>query len=168
MKRFNLVWLILLTFTLPIFIVAQPPERDRMGEPMSPQKLAEFKKLKLLEVLDLDEKTSEKFLAKYNATEKVIQEQHKNVEDAILDLEYMIRKKVGKDELAKQSQKVMDAQKNLVNALMEQQKEIKTVLNEEQFAKFLVFENRFRKELQRFIIDRAKGKRKGRDRDIER
>ncbi|MGC8748924.1 MAG: Spy/CpxP family protein refolding chaperone [Candidatus Kapaibacteriota bacterium] len=122
------------------------------------ERIAEFKKMKLLEVLELDEKTSEKFLAKYNAAEKAIREKQDKLDEAILDLEYLIRKKASKEELAKQSQKVMDLQRDFANTMFEQQKEIKSVLTDEQFAKYLIFENRFRERLQQAIIQRAKGK----------
>ncbi len=132
-------------------LYSQPAFRAR-------ERLGEFKKLKLLEILDLDEATSTKFLAKYNAAEKIIQEKHQILQDAILDLEYLIRKKASKDEIAKQTQKVMDAQKDFSNTMFEQQKEIRSVLSEEQFAQYLIFENRFRERLQQAIIERAKGK----------
>lgn len=131
-------------------LIAQPPFHAR-------ERISEFKKIKLLEILDLDEQTSEKFLAKYNSAEKIIAEKLEKVQDAMLDLEYALRKKSGKEEIAKNSQKVMDAQHDLLNTMFEQQKDIKRILNEEQFAKYLLFENRFRNELQRLLIERAKG-----------
>lgn len=67
-------------------IFAQPAFRAK-------ERIAEFKKMKLLEVLDLDEKSSEKFLAKYNSAEKAIREKQEKLDEAILDLEYLIRKK---------------------------------------------------------------------------
>ncbi len=133
-----------------VMLIAQPPFHAR-------ERISEFKKIKLLEILDLDEQTSEKFLAKYNSAEKIISEKLEKVQDAMLDLEYALRKKSGKEEIAKNSQKVMDAQRDLLNTMVEQQKEIKGILNEEQFAKYLLFENRFKSELQRLLIERAKG-----------
>lgn len=141
---------------LAVFIVAnvaysQPAFRAK-------ERIAEFKKMKLLEILDLDEKTSEKFLSKYNSAEKAIREKQEKLDEAILDLEYLIRKNSSKDEISKQTQKVLDLQKELANTMFEQQKELKSVLNEVQFARYVVFENRFRERLQKAIIDRAKGK----------
>lgn len=133
-----------------ITLVAQPPFHAR-------ERISEFKKIKLLEILNLDEQTSEKFLAKYNSAEKIISEKLEKIQDAMLDLEYALRKKSGKEEIAKNSQRLMDAQRDLLNTMLEQQKEIKGILNEEQFAKYLLFENRFRSELQRLLIERAKG-----------
>lgn len=130
--------------------IAQPPFHAR-------ERISEFKKIKLLEILNLDEQTSEKFLAKYNFAEKIITEKLEKLQDAMLDLEYALRKKSGKEEITKNTQKVMDAQHDLLNTMFEQQKQIKTVLNEEQFAKYLLFENKFRGELQRLLIERAKG-----------
>lgn len=122
------------------------------------ERIAEFLKMKLLEFLDLDEETSNKFLPKYSQSEKIIGEKHQKLQDAVLDLEYLLRKKAKKEDIQKQTQAVMEAQQDLTNAMFEQQKEIKSVLNDEQFAKFLVFINRFREEIQKFLIKRAKGK----------
>ncbi|MFN3780944.1 MAG: hypothetical protein ACK4SO_02070 [Candidatus Kapaibacteriota bacterium] len=154
MSNFNYAHLLLKVFTL--FIIAnalysQPAFRAK-------ERIAEFKKMKLLEILDLDEKTSEKFLAKYNSAEKTIREKQEKLDEAILDLEYLIRKNSTKEEISKQTQKVLDLQKELANTMFEQQKEIRSVLNEEQFARYVIFENRFRERLQKAIIERAKGK----------
>ncbi len=154
MLNFNFARLFLKVFAL--FIVAsvvysQPAFRAK-------ERIAEFKKIKLLEVLDLDEKTSEKFLAKYNSAEKAIRDKQDKLDEAILDLEYLVRKNSSKDEISKQTQKVLELQKELANTMFEQQKELKSVLNEEQFARYVIFENRFRERLQKAIIDRAKGR----------
>lgn len=154
MLRFNAKLAIVLVLSFVIALGnanAQPAFRAK-------ERLAEFKKMKLLEILDLDEKTSQQFLSKYTAAEKAIEDKHSKLEDAMLDLEYLLRKKASKDEISKQSQKVMDAQRDLLNTMFEQQKEIKSVLNDEQFAKYLIFENRFRERLQKAIIEKAKGK----------
>jgi len=154
MLKFNLKFFLVVL----LFVLIGLPKLESQPAFRAKERLKEFKKMRLLEILDLDENTSTKFIAKYNTAEKAIQEKHKEVEDALLDLEYLVRKKAGKDEIAKQSQKLMDAQKALVNTMFEQQKEIKSVLSEEQFAKYLIFENRFRERLQQAIIERAKGR----------
>lgn len=153
MYRFNLksgLFFLLFLFSISV-TYPQPAFRAK-------ERIAEFKKMKLLEILDLDEQTSNKFLSKYNQAEKVIGEKHEKLQEAILDLEYLLRKKAKKEDIQKQSQVVTDLQRDLMNTMFEQQKEIKTVLSEEQFAKYLIFENRFREEIQKFLIKRAKGK----------
>ncbi len=142
---------VVLMLICPIAVaIAQPPFHAK-------ERISEFKKIKLLEILDLDEQASDKFLAKYNTAEKIIGEKLEKIQDAMFDLEYALRKKASKEEISKNTQKVMDAQRDLTNTMFEQQKEIRSVLNEEQFAKYLLFENRFRGELQRLLIERAKG-----------
>ncbi|MGQ9820039.1 MAG: hypothetical protein ACUVQ1_09000, partial [Candidatus Kapaibacteriales bacterium] len=152
MYRFNFkigLFFLLLSFASTL-LFAQPAFRAK-------ERITEFKKMKLLEILDLDEQTSNKFLSKYNSAEKLIGEKREKLQDAILDLEYLLRKKAKKEDIQKQSQIVMDAQSDLMNTMFEQQKEFKSVLNDEQFAKYLIFENRFREEIQKFLIKRAKG-----------
>ncbi|MCX7880315.1 MAG: hypothetical protein N2517_06615 [Ignavibacteria bacterium] len=152
MSNSNVKALILVVFAFILALqeaFAQPAIRAR-------ERVSEFKKLKLLDILELDEKTSEKFLAKYNAQEKVVKEKHEKLQENMLDLEYLLRKKASKDEIAKQTQKVLDAQKDFANAMFDLQKEIRGILDDIQFAKFILFENRFRTELQRMIIEKAK------------
>lgn len=142
---------LLILFVLASNSYSQPAFRAK-------ERIFEFKKMKLLEVLELDEKTSDKFLSKYTSAERIIREKLDKLEEATLDLEYLIRKKSSKDEIAKQTQKVMDLQRDLLNTMFDQQKEFKSILSEEQFAKYILFETRFRERLQKAIIERAKGK----------
>lgn len=152
MSRFSMKFgIFIVLFALAsIIALAQPAFRAK-------ERITKFKKMRLLEVLDLDEQTSNKFLSKYNSAEKLIGEKRDKLQDAILDLEYLLHKKAKKEDIQKQSQIVMDAQRDLMNTMFEQQKEIKSVLSDEQFAKYLIFENRFREEIQKFLIRRAKG-----------
>lgn len=152
MSRFSLkfgIFIFLFAF-VSIIVLAQPAFRAK-------ERITEFKKMKLLDLLDFDEQTSNKFLSKYSSAEKLIGEKRDKLQEAILDLEYLIRKKAKKEDIQKQSQIVMDAQRDLVNTMFEQQMEIKSILSDEQFAKYLIFENRFRKEIQKFLFRRAKG-----------
>lgn len=154
MLNFNfsqLAFIFIVFFALVGNLNSQPAFRAK-------ERIAEFKKMKLLEVLELDEKTSEKFLAKYTSNEKILREKQEKLDEAILDLEYLIRKKAGKDEISKLTQKVMDLQRDFLNTMLEQQKDLKTILNDEQFARYVVFEARFRERLQQAIIERAKGR----------
>lgn len=154
MLDFNFNRLIVKVFAL--FIVAnvlysQPAFRAK-------ERIADFKKMKLLKILDLDEKTSEKFLVKYNSAEQAIREKQDKLDEAILSLENLIRRKSTKSEISQQTQKVLDLQKELVDTMFEQQKELKSLLSEEQFARYVIFENRFRERLHKAIVNRAKGK----------
>ena len=117
-----------------------------------------LKKIKLIEILDLDEKESDKLIVKYSAWEDKIEEQMKNFDDA----EDKLRKAIKSDkvdDIKKQSDNFIKARTNIIKIADERDNDMKSLLTEVQFAKYLIFEKKFRKELGEQIM------KKRRDRD---
>lgn len=138
------------TIVLIAFVLsanAQPPER--MGERMQA-----LKKIKLLEVLDLKEEESDKFLIKYNAIEKNIREKQEQLRDISEDLEDALRDNKDDKELANLSSKLLKAHQEFQEATGKRFTDIKEVLNEKQFAKYLVFEKKFLEKMKEMLKDR--------------
>ena len=150
LKTIAFTTLILLISGTFSYINAQPPRKAL-------ERIAQIKKSKLIEILNLSEENSNKFLSKYTAWEKKILEQKKAVDETSADLEASLRKGDGKDELIQKSQKLLDAQQNLQNMNTDKLKAMREVLNDVEYAKFLVFEDRFPKELQRMILKKQRG-----------
>jgi predicted RecB family endonuclease len=107
-------------------------------------------------MLDLNETESEKFLIKYNASEKAIQEKREALDRAVEALQNRVEEKASKEELTKQSDIVINLQTEFQNQHLEKLKSMKSVLNEKNYAMFLVFESNFMKELQKHIFDLMK------------
>ena len=147
--------LILLISTSSIF--AQWGEGPGKG-PKAKEKISMIKKMKLLEILDLDEKTSEKFLAKYTTWENKIQDKMAIVNNSIDDLEKSVQASDSKEVIVQKTTKVQQEQRDFSNLLFQSQEDIKTMLNEIQFAKFVIFEHKFKEELQKMIMKRMRGK----------
>jgi len=145
MIKISLLVVIVLSFTFSVN--AQPPER--MGERMQA-----LKKIKLLEILDLKEEESDKFLVKYNALEKNIKEKQDQLKDVSDDLEDALRDNKDDKELAELSSKVLKAHKDFQDAVSKRFTEMKEVLNEKQFAKYLVFEKKFLDKVKEILKDR--------------
>jgi len=145
MIKISLLVLIVLSFTFSVN--AQPPER--MGERMQA-----LKKIKLLEILDLKEEESDKFLVKYNALEKNIKEKQDQLKDVSDDLEDALRDNKDDKELAELSSKVLKSHKDFQDAVSKRFTEMKEVLTEKQFAKYLVFEKKFLDKVKEILKDR--------------
>jgi len=145
MIKISLLVLIVLSFTFSVN--AQPPER--MGERMQA-----LKKIKLLEILDLKEEESDKFLIKYNALEKNIKEKQDQLKDVSDDLEDALRDNKDDKELAELSSKVLKSHKDFQDAVSKRFTEMKEVLTEKQFAKYLVFEKKFLDKVKEILKDR--------------
>lgn len=129
--------------------------------PKAIEQLKQFKKIKLLEILDLDEATAEKFLVKYNANEKKVEEKKKLLDDAVQDLENSLKNVASKDEISKKTERVLQVTQEFQKAIDESLQSMKSILNEVQYAKYIIFEQRFRGEVQKAIIERMK--KRGRD-----
>lgn len=137
----------ILFLALSFFIHAQPPER--MGERMQA-----LKKIKLLEVLDLKEEESDKFLIKYNSVEKNIREKQDQIRDISEELEDALRDNKDDKELANLSSKLLKAHQEFQDAISRRFTDIKGILNEKQFAKYLVFEKKFLDKMKEILKDR--------------
>lgn len=114
------------------------------------KQIEQLKKLKLIEALNLDDATAEKFFVRYNAEQKKVEDARKALEDAINDLEKA--KSSGNTEKIKQLTQIMlDRHKNLQDANNEFLRSVREVLNEKQYADFLVFESKFQKQLAEIL-----------------
>jgi len=125
------------------YLTAQPFENERPLE-----KFRTLKKVKLLEELNLNESESEKFLIKYNSAENLIIEKQENFKKALDDLEIAMKNKKSVKEILELTNKVVDAHNELLKARAKKFEEVKKVLNNEQFAKFLVFEKNFMEQIR--------------------
>lgn len=140
-----------------IMLTAYSPEIFSQGPPPPPRKAQErldlIKKMKILELLDLDEANGEKFLLKYNAAESKI----KDIDMQIHDLSDDLKKAIDKEDKAKYtelSNKLIAKQKEFFDAQIDKLNSVKSVLNEEQYAKYVLFENNFPKMIRKFLMDK--------------
>lgn len=117
------------------------------------ERIEQIKKVKLLDILELDEETSTKFLAKYNEIERKIKEKSEELEQAIEKLNNRIQENAPSQELTKVTEQVLNIQKELQNLHLSKITEMKSILDEKRYAKFIVFENTFHKDLQRKVIE---------------
>lgn len=128
---------------------AQPAEKAR-------ERIQQVKKIKLLDVLQLDEKASEKFLSKYNYWEKQIQDKRDDLDNHYDDLESSLKRNAGKEEINQKTSEILRLRNELNNLHQEKMKAMRSVLDEIQFGKYVLFENKFMKELQSILIKQYK------------
>ncbi|MDR0927109.1 MAG: hypothetical protein LBO69_05020 [Ignavibacteria bacterium] len=129
----------------------------------TPQKTKErmdmVKKMKLLEILDLDSSKSEKFLQKYCVFEKKIEENRKQQRKVAELLDDQLRK-MNKGDDGKKFAPVNDSllalQEEFNKLICEKQKTLKPILSDVEFAKYLNFENNFFKEFFGSYMDGKK------------
>lgn len=121
-------------------------------------KINQLKKIKLIDILRLDENNVDKFFARYGEQERKVEEQRFQLKNSINQLEQAIQNNVGEKETQQLIQNIQNKDIALVNATIEKQKALKSLLDDQQYAKLIVFEYQFMTKLQKALIDKKKKK----------
>jgi Spy/CpxP family protein refolding chaperone len=129
------------------------------------KKIEELEKVKLLDILNMDEATSLKFFSSRDQSrEKIFNNEDKNIE--ILNKIESEGKK-GKDKDANKIQKLND---EYIHTSIEIEKErmnflrsLNDILTPEQIGKYIVFEKRFREEIRDLLIKERSKHNKGKN-----
>jgi gas vesicle protein len=141
------VFLIIITSSLS---EAQPKHKRLFGPP---DKIRELEKIKLIEILDMDEETTLKFFARRNEHLKKMEELNKSCDDELSQIEEKIKTsnnendpeftRLVNDYLVEQD-KFNSERKDFLSS-------VKDILTPEQLAKLVVFERRFKEEIRNII-----------------
>lgn len=117
------------------------------------ERIQSLKKIKLLEILELNEADADKFIVKFNEYEKNVLDKFKNLEDASNELQKAIENNDYKN-IDKLNDNYILANKELNQAIQDKFDNVKKILPKEKFAKYLVFERRFQNEVRRQVFKR--------------
>jgi len=147
----NLIVGLMLILMLPVAdVIAQPK-----GKPK--ERIKQIKKMKLLEILKLSEEESDKFLVKYTAWENKLEDQKEIVDKTSEELFEALKDDASIEDIKKLSQKLLGEQEKFGNMQIEKMKAMKDILDDKNYAKYLVFEDRFFKELSEMMMKRGMG-----------
>lgn len=143
---------LLMSIFLAGAVYAQPGDGPRNFE-RAKQRLMTMKKINLIEVLNLSEEKSDKFLSKYTANENKVMEISNNIDEATQDLHKLLESKTAKSsDLKQKSEAIIKLQDDLNAAVKVKFNDAQSILSEEEFAKFVVFERRFQDQLRKHIM----------------
>jgi len=162
----KLFFVIALTFIFTAAVLPQDNGQEggahKRRAPM--KKIEELEKIKLLDVLNLDEATSAKLFTRRNLNRTKIWDYEDKINIDLQNIESEIKK--GKD---KDVSKIQKLNEDYFNLSMEVEKEklsylrsLSDILTPEQIGKYIVFERKFREEIRDLLmkerIKRNKGK----------
>jgi len=150
------VVLLILGFISINVLQSEPPFRAK-------ERIDQLKKIKLLDLLQLDEQRSSKFLTKYNELERQSKENRLEMEHEVEILELLINSEANIDEISSQTDKVIAAQQRFYKSIDNKLKDIKPLLNEIEYAKFVFFESRFHEEVRKIIMKNYRNRHEGRN-----
>ncbi len=143
-KFFALILVLGLTFG---YAYAQKPPLKAM------ERIQSLKKIKLLEILELNEADADKFLVKFNEYEKNVMDKYKKLEDASDELIKAIDNNDYKN-IDKLNENYLIANKELNQAVQDKFENVKKLLPKEKYAKYLAFERRFQNEVRKQVFKR--------------
>ncbi len=117
------------------------------------ERVMRFKMARLIEVLDMDEATAEKFFVRYNLSQKVVKNAQQSLDSTINELEKAVHDN-NRARIRELSDLSVKKHAEFQDAIAEVFRSVRHVLSEDQYAKFLIFEARFQEEVKRLIMER--------------
>ena len=120
--------------------------------PRAKERVNQVKKIKLLSLLDLEEQEAEKFLVKYSTWEKKIQAKKNEVDSKSKEIESLIKKETNNEQVFAKTKEMLTLHSQYNSAISDKYREFESMLSPLNFAKFVMFEERFSKELQRMLL----------------
>lgn len=115
------------------------------------ERIQQIRKVKLIEVLDLDDNTADKFFLKDHQNNKKIDVIRFEIDKISDELEKSLRDGQQAD-IRKKTDALFNKMTEFMSLNIERLKIAKQILPEEKFAKYIVFETKFRREIEKFLI----------------
>ncbi len=141
---------------VPLFLWAQGEELPAPSKAL--ERVEQFKKIRLMEVLGLDEQTSIRFFARYGKHQRALQDLRRTQMQALGRVQALRKSKAADAEYGKVIQELLSLEGEGRDAKMKYIDELREVLSSKQIAEYLVFEMRFQQNLRELIRDAQKNR----------
>jgi hypothetical protein len=146
--KYKLIYTLLPIFILSISVYGQRHERMKARE-----KMEELKKIKLIEILQMDEETSIKFFTRRSEHMRRMEDIHQAEEKKITQLRDLLEaKEKNSSALQKAIDDYLSLQEDIIKERQNFFKSTSEILSVEQMAKFVVFEEQFREEISGLLF----------------
>jgi Spy/CpxP family protein refolding chaperone len=137
----------------------EPMPPPQQGPPF--ERIERFKKMRMVEMLDLKEEQSIRFFARYNEFENIRKELIHQKDEVLDKIERLIRNKADAKEYERLFAEVEAINRKIGDEKLKFFNGLSDVLSIEQRAKLLLFERRFESELREAVRE-AQQRRRGR------
>jgi hypothetical protein len=118
------------------------------------QRIEDVRKMKLIDILELQDSQVEKFFQLYNSLHGTVLQRKRDMDEKAETLKRMSRD--ASSSLQPQIDALQSATHAFHEAIEQRNAKIKDVLSPQQHAKYLVFEAKFPEELAKMLAKRAK------------
>jgi len=141
--------LLLALFAVPFALWGQDEELAAPSKAL--ERVEQFKKIRMMEVLALDEQTSIKFFARYGKYQRLLQELRRKQMQSLTKLQSLRKAMAADAEYARVIQELQTLEGESRDSKLKYIEELKEILTNKQIAEYLVFEMRFQQNLRELI-----------------
>jgi len=127
---------------------ADPPVQGKAAE-----RVEQYKKIRMMEVLGMDEQTSIRFFARYNKNLEVMKDLRKKQVEALAQIQKLRKGRASDDDYAKVITDLRSLEDQVSQTKSKYIDDLKDVLTNKQRAEYLVFELRFQQNLRELVRD---------------
>jgi hypothetical protein len=127
---------------------AQPPVQGKAAE-----RVEQFKKIRMMEVLGLDEQASIKFFARYNKNLDAMKDLRQKQVQSLARIQKLRKDKASEEEYANVVSELRSLEDQIHQTKSRYMDDLKDVLTNKQLAEYLVFELRFQQNLRDLVRD---------------
>jgi Skp family chaperone for outer membrane proteins len=146
----RLLFVIVVCATFSLMAQQEEPQDSPMGVPGA-QRVEQLKKVRLMELLKLDDETSIRFFRRYNRYQDELREIQRKREDVVRTMESLRRSGAGDADFEKEIQELRAVDGRWLEARDRYWKELREILTVKQFANYLLFENNFNRYLRELM-----------------
>jgi hypothetical protein len=143
-RRAGMILLLFAAISSPGIAQENPPQ----GQGRALERVEQFKKIRLMEVLNLDEQNSIKFFARYNKHQELLRDLRKQQVQALGQVQALRKSKAADSEYDKMVDELLTLEGQINEAKSKYVAELKGVLTSKQLVEYLVFEARFQQNLR--------------------
>jgi hypothetical protein len=165
MKRTHIIAPVILALFLVASAFSQDWDSPGRGGGQNRQRLERFRKMRMVEVLGLNEEQSVRFFAKQNAHDTTVAALIKTRNEALDKIQKLEKSKADAGEYEKPISDVLAADESIFKERQRYEDEMKTFLSPDKFGKFLVFERNFGRNVREAMQDMYREHNRGKDGD---
>ena len=154
-----IMWCLVASVVLLSSVLRAQPMR--MGDERPLERIEQWKKVRLIEVLNLNEEQSVRFFARFNDHESMKRELAKQKEELLDKLERLVRNHADDKEIEKMFPDVVAVNQKLADVHLRFFNSTGDILSAEQRAKLLLFERHFERELREAMKDAQQRRHRG-------
>ena len=152
----HLLLALLITLTASFSFQTLSAQGPPGGHAKMRKRIEDLRKVKLLDILNLQGEQVEEFFAIYNRNQAKFHELRQEIDSKSNALQEAIEEGASDSDLELKTKKLRVAVQAMEESIENRFDDVRTVLSTKQYAQYVVFESRFRDELQRMILDRMR------------